>query len=483
MVSAEQFLDALALQGAVDRDVLDGMRQEITSRGDSVTAQALATRLVAMGAITSDQADRLLMPASDSFIQVGAEALSDSPSASSSAATASASSSRINPAPPPSFEDPEDLYGDGDGPRKPEKKRRRHVKKGAENEFDSPLLLIGGGGLVLLVLCGVGLALLLTQRSGDEVLESARTAYETGSYAAAAKAYEEFVEDFPTHGRWSEARVALAATRLRQAVESGRDWPAALSVAEVEVRAVEDEPAFADNRAEFAALLPRVAVGLAQRADSQSAELSSGGDDAEVARLAELADQALTLAVNTKYAPKSLQDPTQATAVRELLARVERRRASASDLSAAIAAIAAATAAGEPGEAYRLHRELLAARPELRDDAALEGALAAAAEAERSLVAFAPSEADAARVSRDDGVAASIALATIRREGTVAADGVYAVKIGPILCGINAANGVLRWRRPIGDGLSRSLPTPVGEDLVVVDQRHGDLLRLRASDG
>ncbi|MEN0111889.1 MAG: PQQ-binding-like beta-propeller repeat protein, partial [Planctomycetota bacterium] len=40
-----------------------------------------------------------------------------------------------------------------------------------------------------------------------------------------------------------------------------------------------------------------------------------------------------------------------------------------------------------------------------------------------------------------------------------------------------------RWRRPIGDGLSRSLPTPVGEDLVVVDQRHGDLLRLRASDG
>ena len=70
----------------------------------------------------------------------------------------------------------------GSSDEQQEKSKSRKQKSKRENEWDSPLLLYGGGGLALLILAGVVIGFLLNRESADVVLQQAGDYFDQGSY-------------------------------------------------------------------------------------------------------------------------------------------------------------------------------------------------------------------------------------------------------------------------------------------------------------
>ena len=192
-------------------------------------------------------------------------------------------------------------------------------KKLTRKQWDSPLILVGGGGLILLVLSGATIWWLLIRESAAQKLELAEAAKESGAYTQAIEHYNDFLESSPRHPERSKARVTLATVLIRQPTEAG-NYAAAFETAQTELEAIEDEEGLAKARGELAALLPQIALGLAQQAEQAGA-----GTD-EALRLTELADKALALCSNTIYIPKEFRDEGKLNLVRETLQRVERHQ-------------------------------------------------------------------------------------------------------------------------------------------------------------
>jgi hypothetical protein len=88
------------------------------------------------------------------------------------------------------------------------------------SQWDSPLLLVGGGVLIVLLFVGVGLLFYLLRGSGDELYELAENDYRDLAYSQAIAKYEKFLAGFPSHPKASEARVRKVLARLRQAVDN-----------------------------------------------------------------------------------------------------------------------------------------------------------------------------------------------------------------------------------------------------------------------
>lgn len=466
MATAKQFLETLEIEKLVSNDVLDELYEAYRSSGNTMSAESMASRLVSQGDLTREKADALTGTSSESFIQVGADSL-------------------VGKIDKKKTEDPKDPFGDEggeEGEGDPDAGRRKHVKKVHKNDFDSPLLLIGGGALALLVLGGAALAIMMNLQSGDQLIDSAKSAYSSGSYSQAREEYEQFVEDFTGHLRWSEARVSLGVVRLRQIVDTSGDWDRALTIAQEELPQIEDEEAFKQANGEFASLLPRIARGLAEAADKESAN-SDGGDKEKVDNLVARSNEALTLLSNTKYVPKSLRDDGDIAEIQELLTRVARRREAMADLNETLAALDAATSSGQTADAYSAHAGFLSRRPELRDDERLAERLAAAVEAERQTIRFVDDPAEAATAERPTAIQIALPLAGPTEVGQTDTAGLFTRQFSGVLYAVNAADGSLRWRRPVGERLDATPATPIDSDLLLLDHRHGELLRVRSTNG
>ncbi len=359
-------------------------------------------------------------------------------------------------------------------PRKKKPKRPKRQKR--KNEWDSPLLLVGGGALVLLTLCGITVAWLLYSESGDDLVEAARKSLEAGSYTQAISEYERFLRDFPRHRDHSAARVALAVARLRQAVDTSRDYPLALDVARQELDAVEDEEKFKDAQYELASLLPSIAGGLAKAAEAAT-------DPAEVRERIDQATTALALCTNTNYIPKSLRDEAELAGVRETLEMVQRRLESHEDLQQTLAAMDTAVAASDTPAAYQAERDLLNKHPELGGNESLAAAVARVSAAEQSGIQFVADEQPAATTERPTPWVASLALAHRRRTTPAPDNGVACVRVDAAVYGLDVASGKLLWQRPTGFDRSPCWPLAVAGDVLVVDATQHELLRLDAATG
>jgi outer membrane protein assembly factor BamB len=355
------------------------------------------------------------------------------------------------------------------------KQKSRKKPQKNKNEWDSPLLLVGGGALALIVLCGITVAWLLHWESGDDLLQAARQSLSDGSYTQAISQYEQFLQDFPRHRDRSTARVWLAVARIRQASETSGDHQLALEVARNELKDVVEEEKFKEAQFDLAALLPRIASGLADRAEIAA-------DPAEAKQRIEQATAALVLCSNTNYVPKSLRDEAELDAVRETIELVERRLQSQEDLRQSLIAMDEAVAAGDTLTAYKTQKELLKKHPELSGNESLAAAVASVSAAEQSGIRFVADQQPAEMSERPTPWVASLALAH-RRSTTPAADtGVACVRVDAAVYGLDVASGKLLWRRPVGFAPS-SWPIPVGDDVLVVDATHHELVRLEAATG
>ncbi len=209
-------------------------------------------------------------------------------------------------------------------------KTKRPAKRRGKEQWDSPLLVLGGGALAVLLVAGVVLWYLLFRESADKVLTQADEYFDKGSYAQAIEQYAHFVEKFPGHQDYSRAKVRLNLAKVWQAVDSPGDPAIGLTQVKEAIDQIEDEQAFisdgqenkeglSEAKRELSALLTRIAKGIADKA-----EAAKDGADAQE-RIKQL-EMALALCDNNKYVPEQFRNAAELTAARETLDRVEKRQ-------------------------------------------------------------------------------------------------------------------------------------------------------------
>ncbi|MBA3482782.1 MAG: PQQ-binding-like beta-propeller repeat protein, partial [Pirellulales bacterium] len=365
------------------------------------------------------------------------------------------------------------------------KKRKRDRSDRKKNEWDSPLLLIGGTGLAILVVAGIVLYWLLGRENADLLLKDANDAFASQSYSQAIAKYQKFVTDFPSHQNFSQAKVRLGMSELWKDTERTSDFAGALATAQRVIKQIEDEPAFASDsgdgeglseaKKELSSLLATIAAGLAEQAEASD-------DPAAVRERIEQINAVLALAANTKYVPQAVRMDYQLNAVRDALTRIEQRQQRETDLAEGLAKMDDAIAAGNTAEAFSLRSLLIEKHPVLAKDRSLHEKVLKIAAAERNLVKFVESTEATTTTRAATGVVAELAMAD-RQGETVGLEGTVVVKVDGGLYGLSANDGALLWRRFVGlEGDSQPVSLDNG-NIVIADSRQQSLLCVDAQSG
>ncbi len=367
------------------------------------------------------------------------------------------------------------------------KKNRKKVKprpKSTKGKWDSPLMLIGGGGLALLLLVGGLIWWLLIWESGDQKLTLARAARDSGAYSEAIEQYQDFITSSPRHPEHGLAEVELVLLRIRQATEAS-DFEQALSIAETELKEIEDEEEFDQVHGELAALLPQIA----QRLAGQTGKADAGSEEAKKA--SELTNKALELCNNVTYIPKPLRDEGKLTAVRETLHLVERRHHTKLALDEALKAMQEALSGGDTNKVYATYAQLLRTHHDLADNADLTEMLKKTTAAEQAAIRLVSEEQPAETTERPARWIASLAVANrrIKPSTSRAAAAPSAntstsacIRIDGAVYALDAPTGKLLWRRQVGH--ARPIwPTLIGSDVLISDTTHNELLRIESQTG
>ena len=366
-------------------------------------------------------------------------------------------------------------------PEDPTKKRRK--KKGAKkNEWDSSLLLLGGGGLALLLIAGVIIGYLLTRENADEVLALASEHFDGGSYTQAIKQYERFVDNHSGHPEFSAAKVKLGMARLWQASSGTSNFTGALQTAQQVLENIGDESEFNSAQRDLASLLPKISQGLANQAE-KAAETGKAAPE-QIKQLIEQVHASLSLCANTKYIPKTFRDEVLLGEVSQTLDRVQRTQTERVSLTQALAEIQTAVASNETAQAYQIHDSLLDAHPGLINNKQLAAKVLEISAAESAVVHYVDKPKAAETAPRPTQVIAELTLAN--RTGKAASatdDSTVAVRIAGAIYGLDSRDGSLRWRRFVG--IAPTLPpvTLPSGNLLIVDDRHNELLKLDGKTG
>lgn len=534
-MTTADFLDILEDRQLVSDRIISQLRQKVAQGDHRITAKSILKYLVKKELVTKTQAKQLLettltvSPHAESSIlglvpmpkaknkppvekpaakpkpapEPAAPAESDEPAADSPADSPADSTALGVPDLGSPFDlaagaglseaetDYDPLAGDGEaaadaGSRGKKKKKRKKRDRRKQNEWDSPLLMIGFGALALLIVSGVLIYYLLFRENADKLLQEAADAFNGGSYSQAVTLYEKFVENHPRHPEISEARVRLGMAKLRRDTEGKSDYTRALETALQVTDDIQDEPAFSAGgddgsglsqaKREMSELLTTIAVGLANQA-----EASDDGGTAQ--EFIDKAKTALGLCSNTKLVPQRFRLSTELDEARETLERVERRLTRDADLAEAIATMDAAMAAGDTAAAFAAHKALLKQYPRLVDNKQLAAKIREVSAAEQALVKFTPAEQAAETNELASPIVATVALA--ERSGPTApdAEGEVAVTIDGNLYGLSASDGSLLWRRRTGRDQAASPPVSTGDLVVAADVDHRQVIAVKAADG
>ncbi len=259
-------------------------------------------------------------------------------------------------------------------------RRGTHPRKYTANRWDSPLMLVGGGALMLLVMLAVGLYFYLSHGTGDDAFNLAYEDYRGGSYGQAIGKFERFLQDYPDHPKAGLARVRIGLARIWNDV-TRKDWKTALDTVRTELPKIERLLEFQDARPELASLLPEIADGFAEQA-------LKAPDIPAAQKYRRFCEEAFQEVNNSSYLPTSVRRGQQPR-IEQILSKlesVERRINRDQELEKAVAEMQAAIEQGQIAEAYGFRTALLQQYPGLELDARLEAAVLAVTQCERDAV-------------------------------------------------------------------------------------------------
>lgn len=248
-----------------------------------------------------------------------------------------------------------------------------------KSPWESPLFLLGGGVLLLLVFVGIVLLWSLNRRTGDELLSEADADFHSGSYTQAIYKYGKFLEDFPQHPQAGLARVRSGLARIRQTLESSDPITAFQTVKQIvpEIAALPDFHAEAD--AEMAAVLPGLAQQIAQQAlEKRDPAIVSVGEEA--------------LSLCNRYVPKERFPAAKLADIQATLELAKRSISEKDALAATVRQVAECRASGKLDEAYAIFERFAREYPRSRNDPELQKAMSELAEAEKERVRFEPAQ-------------------------------------------------------------------------------------------
>jgi len=313
------------------------------------------------------------------------------------------------------------------------------------NVWDSPLLLLGGGALLLLVFVGVIVLFSLNRRSGDELLAEAEADYRAGSYTQAIHKYQRFLKDFPKHPQAGVTQVRVGLAQIRQTLSG--DW---MEVWQNTRRILEEIAVLPDFHpeadAELTAVLPQIGEGLA----------ASAFERADAARI-EAAEQVLSAI--RRYVPRENRPSKKIADIENTLQLAQRRIALNQERSAALGKIREARAREAADEAYEIRRRLIRQFPQLADDEELAAEMSAMCNVLRDGIVredlpSVPVESEQEKQMEETAFFAFL------REGRapVAEDQFLLVEAeGCVFC-LAATTGRLVWQRYVGGSPPNGLP-------------------------
>ncbi|MFO0912875.1 MAG: PQQ-binding-like beta-propeller repeat protein [Pirellulales bacterium] len=234
------------------------------------------------------------------------------------------------------------------------------------NSWDSPLILWGGGSLIVLMALLVALVMYLVRGSGDELATKADEAYQAQNYPESIQLYQRLAESYPKHAQASHARVRSRLAQLRQAIEREKNFAEALQVAQTVLPELSTEANIDEAHDELASILPALMEGLVEQA-------AKSGDVSQTRQLVEQAQQAMQLIDNPTYIPSSRRQERQA-AIDQILANLDgARRTILQDerLQATLTQLNSLAAAGDFPGAHQAARSLVLDYPALATNAEL----------------------------------------------------------------------------------------------------------------
>lgn len=482
-MTAAEFIDALEAKELVPSAMAEKLRKKTSASTKPLTAKSLARFLIEKGILSKQDAMTALVEGGEMAKVPEPEPSAVSPSgvdlpmdqlqdlSSSSEWTIEQSGT---------FTAPEDEQPGAGKQAGGKKKKKGGKKKG--NEWDSPLLLIGGGALALMLIIGPLMWYIMFAENADNVLAEARKAMNEGAFPNAITNYERFVEDYPTNAEYSKARVELAMARIRRTLEAG-NFEVAHEIAQEELRAIADEPDFNVAEEDLSDLLPRIARGLADRAEaSENAEESK--------TLFDQATTALGMTGNTKYIPKSRREKSELEGIRETLDRIERRQKSFSDLESTLAEIDEALAKKDTAAAFAAQQALVEEHPSLIGNQRIMQSLERISDAQRESIQYVAEKLEASSADLASDVEATLPVANRRKRGEAPLAGVYCAQAGGYAYGLEAATGKVVWRRYVGPSVDQSHPLTVGSDILLSvwravegDKQQQSLVRIDSASG
>ena len=483
-MTAAELIDTLEAKQLLSDKAADKLRKKIASSSKPLTAKSLARFLIEKGYISKQDVVEVLAAGGEVVIPPPEPSSTGEPSgvdlpmddlqdmSSSSEWTMDGESGAFGEATEETLESP-----DATSPKK--KKRKKH-KKG--NEWDSPLLLIGGGSLLLMVIVGTLIGVIMFAENADKLLKAARDDMNKNSYANAIVSYEKFVENYKSNAEYSKARVELAMARIRQKLEAP-NYQQAFDEAVKELKAIDAEKDFETAEEDLSDMLPRIARGLAEKAEAST-------DSAETDALASQANKAMEMANNTKYVPKSRRDNNDMEEIRATLDAVALRQQSLADLATALEEIKKLNAAGDAKAAFAVQEALVEKHPTLLDNAKLAEALVEISATEQKNIHFVEQPQQASTSERESNLVAALAVANQSLAGKAPTSGMVSLVIDGVAYGIDAASGKVVWRRYTGPSDSPVEPLVVGDDVILIDwhvtepgKSQQALMRLKAATG
>ncbi len=536
-MSATRLLDRLSQQGLLAPRVVERLREQLASSPQGVTADALAKLLVKKNLLTPDQARMALqalaatetppppppparpvakgdndlglapdepvelMPVADDEVLTVEDAVRPP---SSLRSPPPAPRGPVVPTAVPAIEveplvaDDEEAYQDEaldvEDVGRPLAPRRGGLaglfnqvsggrrKKVAANRWDSPLLLFGGGGLLLLLIVAVGLYFFLTRGTGDEAFQLANENYRQQAYGQAIAQFQQFVSDYPGHPKESEAKVRIVLAQIWALVER-KNWDEALTTVQQKLPSVDAETSFEVARPELASLLPEIMEGFAQQAN----EAKEVADSEALLGKAELMMKEID---NPSYLPTSVRRDQQPR-IEQIVATLEsvkRRINQNQELLSAVTSVRQATEEGQLEKAYAASDGLLRKYPDLEADARLLTAIKGINAREKEAVkALADPPQPVAGEKEAESLKSQLLLSHRHGDSVDSLKGqVICVIAGEAAYGLQANDGQLLWRRPLGLNGRLSpieLEAPNGGDVILVDEGQRELIRVRARDG
>ena len=315
------------------------------------------------------------------------------------------------------------------------------------SRWDRPLIIYGGGAVVLLVLVGIGLFALLHRGSGDEMLQAADGEYDRALYPSAIEHYDAFLQQFSSHPKVSRARVRRGLATIRHELATGDGLRSAQEI----LPALLAEEAFPDARSELSGILPELVARLVKEAHDATSLT-------EKETLLGKGREAMSLVDNSAYLPSSLRRAVDGRVeqlqrdMEEIDYEVNRQQ----QLAETVVQMRRANEASHAEESYQARSELLRIYPELIDAAGLIEATRETAESERAdMVAsggIAP-ERWPQPVADDVSLGSEWQLALADRRGTAIEalqNQTHLVQFDRAVYAFDLRSGGIRWRRVVG---------------------------------